>query len=168
MEVSCKKIKGIPRLEYHIALSEEERSKYRRYEHEIKCFLMFGDNRLKDTNQFIFYNAFYDVNLEKNCANIKFEYFDRLNHALFLCMEMIFDSQNKFVFNNIFLEHRNSDKFIGKTMSGFREKSCLHLKELIELLLVRENQGNFCNNCLYIHQEKTSRSCIKKFTKIKN
>lgn len=128
MEVSCKKIKDIPRLSYKITLSEDERSKYRRYEHKIKCFLMFGEDRLKDTNQYIFYNAFYDVNLEKNCSNIKFEYFNRFNHALFLCIEMIFNFQNKFVFSNVFLEHRNSDKFIGKTRNDFRKKSCLHLK----------------------------------------
>ena len=167
MEVSCKKIKDIPRLSYNITLSEDERKKYGRYEHEIKCFLMFGEDRLKDTNQFIFYNAFYDINLEKNCSNIKFEYFDRLNHALFLCIEMIFNSQNNFVFSNVFLEHRNSDKFIGKTRNEFRENSCSHVKEIIELLLNREKQGSFCNNCVHLYMKRLTGSCINKFTRMK-
>lgn len=154
-------------LKFIVDISDEEYSKYEKFGHELKCFMLFAENRLKDSNEFIYYNSYYEKDEIRNYSKIFLEYFNRKNHALALHFEISLYHQQNLIFDHITLLHRNSLTFIDETTTEFRNIVCLHIQELVEQLLNRNTQGSFCLKCVYRVKQKFVNKCDSIYNELK-
>lgn len=159
MKVTWVKPKDEPLLKFKVDISDEEYSKYEKFGHELKCYMLFAENRFKDSNEFIYYNSYYEHDGVQNFSKLFLDYFNRMNHALALHFEITFYYQKNFVYDHITLLHNNSLTFIEESNAEFRNTVCLHIQELVEQLLNRNTPGSYCSNCVYGHKQKFQNKC---------
>ncbi len=148
MKITCRK-KKFPRYElrFKVSLSEDEHKKYNKHGHELKCYLWNEEDRLKDTNDFTFRLGIQDYYFKEHYTEVSFTYVGRNNPAIVYNFEMTFPHQKNFEFNKVSLYLLNNQHYDVKAEKLLKQKACQNVREIIQHLLDRDNQGCFCCKC---------------------
>ena len=149
-------------LRYNVELSQEEWRSHYKDGHELKCFLYWEDNKLKNTSNYDY--QFYCTHEYPDRTVIEFQYQNRKDKNLVINFNMTFPHQKNFNFDKIQLMHLKNKACLGYSNEEFKAQALQDIKEIVEKLLGRDSSQYLCNSCIYNHKKKLDPQCEKLYT----
>lgn len=169
MEIKCHKVRARDQLRFTVDFSDEEINKIIIYSHELKCYVLNQDDKYLNTKEYIYDTiSTFDEYSDKGLIIFDFIYTHYKYKSLMLTFALKFTRKGIFIINSIILEHVRDKKYIEKNADTvFRNKTCAHVKEILNILINRNNLGFFCGTCTYKFKHNLSRQCLHIYKRVK-
>ncbi|MBS1515322.1 MAG: hypothetical protein JSS63_09835 [Bacteroidetes bacterium] len=153
---------AMPIISFIVKLSEDEISKFYKTAHEIKCFLLWEANKLKESSNY--YYEFLMSHEENDKAIIEFAYRNKLDPNLVLYFDVTFHLTGNISFDIVDLMHSNNKHRLIHCGEKFKQQACEDVKEIINNLLSRNSAGTLCKNCVHKYTQKLYPRCVNYYT----